>query len=163
MKLHSGAIEFGISQGVVVPDADPPKRQSKVGNILRICKKPFLIAWSGQKHPCRNTLDNKNMKTRHYLIIYLLASIVVANITTSTMAQEAFQDKNLQKTNNVANLQSNEEGPGMSKTGLTSNNAETVIGLKYRGNFVYEVVQKPDGTTTERLSSVAWSDGRVSL
>ena len=41
------------------------------------------------------------------------------------------------------------------KTSSVTNQGE---GLKYRGSFVYEI-----GGTTEQLSSIAWSEGRVAL
>ena len=80
--------------------------------------------------------------------------------------------KNLQFCYNLANLPSKVEGlAGSANAGLTLNygylsdgtktsalvsDGSTVEGLKYRGAFVYELKNG-----SERLSSIAWSDGRI--
>ena len=85
------------------------------------------------------------------------------------MTQDA--QKGLQFSYNLANLPCKVEGmAGSANAGLTlsygyladgtktSSVTNQGEGLKYRGSFVYEI-----GGTTEQLSSIAWSEGRVAL
>ena len=70
----------------------------------------------------------------------------------------------LQKNEKSSILQQKEEGAGVAGTGLTTRFATgEVIGYRYRGSFVYEVVRQADDSITERLSSVGWNDGRTVL